>query len=207
MGELLRRRRGLILPSGDDTPALYGNAITATTATYYDTPILMPTGSVVTLDVHFTYGTGGVTTSGYNFFYFINSTSNGIIGRTSSDKVLRYRHSATSGYYVTTSSFGNKIVTCIELKIASKTMTVSFSDGTSVDATGSRAWLARTGTDTLRMHLTDNFYVKRLRQMDAGDVLVHDLYPAKAGSVVGMLDVVDNTFYPYNDGNAFITTI
>ena len=206
MGNLMRRR-AMMQAGGDDTPVLSGNAISATTATWYTTPILMPTGSIVTLDVNFKYGTGGIGTSGYNFFMFPDSTSNGIIGRSSSSNNLRYRFSTTSGYYVTTEAFGVNIVNRIELKPADKTMTVYFSDGTYVDATGTRAWTARTGDNTLQMQLRTNFYVKRLRQVNSGDVLVHDLLPAKVGGVVGMLDVVDNTFYPYNDGNTFITTI
>ena len=190
----------------DNTPVLSGNAISATTAKWYNTPILMPTGSVVTLDVNFTFKTGGVTTSGYNFFYFPQESNNGNLGRQSSDKILRYRYSATSSYYVV-AEVNNKIIEQIELKPADMTMTIFFSDGTSVDAVGTRAWLARTGTDTLHMHLTQNFYVKRLRQVSSGGVLVHDLLPAKSGSDVGMLDVVDNTFYAYNDGNAYIATI
>lgn len=211
MGDLLIRRRIMQRLEGEPIPIPYGNAMTTatTTAVYYNTPILMPTGSQVIIDCQLNYSTGGYG-SGYTFFYFPNSSNNGIIGRGSNNNNIRYRYSTVGGYYSDSGKFGSKTVTCIHMKPANKTFTLTFSDGTTVDSTQSRpndTWLARTGTDTLRIHLKQNFYVKRIRQINTGDVLVHDIVPAKCGSKIGFLDVVTNIFYDHTDGDFTITTI
>ena len=192
--------------SGSVQPAV-GSAITARSAAWFSTPILMPANSVVLISCELNYGTGGYG-SGFNFFYFPNSTNNGIIGRSSSDKNLRYRYSTVGSYYSNSGVFGNKTVRSIELKPAQKLFTLSFSDGTTLDSTQSRpndSWLAR--ASGLYMHLTPNFYVKRITQTNAGGVVAHDIVPAVGNGVVGMFDMVDHAFYPYAGDNAAITTI
>lgn len=197
MDELLKRRRKMKI-----RPALYGNAITASSAAWYTTPANMPNTSRLIIDCWLNLT--GNKSGGSDYQWFDFTASNTFFGRQSSNKTLRYRYYTNSYYTVLT--IGDNTVNVIDLTPSSKYFTVTYSNGTTVNSgTTSLAWVSRTGN--LRMHLRPNFYVKRIQQIDSGNVLSHDLRPAKFGNAIGMLDMVGDIFYPYDDGNAFITTI
>lgn len=179
-----------------------GNAISASTADWFSTPIKMPLKSTVYIECKFSMIDFAAN---YNFFDFTEGSS--FVGKSSSANTIRYR--VTSQAFYATCTLGNQnvrtTVTSVQLQPFSGTGTITVvNDGTTL--TNSRSsWIAR--TQGLRMHLAPNFYVKRLTQTNDGGILVHDLTPAVKNGVVGMYDSVDGTFYDYPGGNAYIATI
>lgn len=201
--DLMARRRVMMLAAEEaGPPTPYGNAITAATAAWYETPVTMPLTSRVIIDcwINLTGNTSGGTD--YQFFDF--SATNTFFGRRSSDRALRYRYYGDA--YEIAAAIGDNTVKRIDFKPKSRIFTLTYTDDTTANSNNpGRAWTAK--NTPLRMQLRPNFFVQHIQQINSGDVLAHDLIPAMAGSTVGMLDTVDNTFCPYNDGNAFITTI
>lgn len=178
-----------------------GNAITALTENDYITPILMPKNSKVIIDCHLDLKDFDGQNYAKFFWFGANKTQ---ICRGTGWFVW---------YYVNTNDWTSRIdvdpsqiIETIQLEPDSGTgtFTLYFDDGTI--GTASRGnWAYR--SNNLQMNLRPNLYVKRIRQINEGDVLVHDITPVIQNGVVGMYDAVDGEFYGYPDTDAYIVTI
>lgn len=210
MGELLTRRRELILATGSE-PIDVGNALTSNSTTAFYTasfPIYLLANTVVDVLCSFNWGTAGLGSS-YVIAQFPMTgsyTVNGNIARESSNQNLRYNGGTTSNKWSSTSNFTGKTVVRFSFYQASKYMQVETSDGTTYNSSNQAGTTWPTRTVGLKLHLKENLYFKRLTQTTNG-VVVHDCVPRSLNGVVGMLDLIDNVFYPVNNASAIITTI
>lgn len=159
----------------------------------------MPKNSTVIIDCQIAKMSEFAT---YNSFFYWGAAKTYIIKASSEQKI---------SYYVATNDFqcqisAKKPISQLILQPFSGTgtFTVTFDDGT-VSSASRGNWVAR--TTPLQMRLQPNVYVKRVRQINTGDVLVHDLTPDTQNDVPGMYDAVDGTFYPYSGGNAYIVDL
>jgi hypothetical protein len=214
MGELLRRRRGLVLAS-ESGPIDVGNALTSQSSTNASVwtpslPIYMPSNTVVDIYCLFNWKTVAPYASDDVWAQFPltgSYTVNGNISRGSSDQNLRYNAGTTSSRWSGITRWSDRTVVRLSISQASKHIQAEFSDGTlsaqSVNTAGA-VWPER--TVGLRLHLKKNSYFKRIVQTTDG-IVVHDCVPRKLNGVVGMLDLITDTFVPVTNSDAIITTI
>ena len=161
----------------------------------------MPYNSKVIIDCQI-YPISSRFTNNTIFFDWNIEGSKTYIQRPTSD-ALNY-HVNTNDYSSSISC--TKIVSSIQLEPNEGTgiFTITFADGT--EASSSRTnWLAR--TTNLRMRLQPDVYVKRIKQINENNELVHNLVPNVQNGVVGMYDVITELFYSYAGGNAYLTAV
>lgn len=193
--ELMRRRA--MTQAGGAEPGV-GNAITASSAFYFVTPITRPTGNYIEI-------TGKIAP-------LSQMPSDYVIADHTANKTSLKRGSSTSKLYYL--YYGNdwsaiidtgyKEIRKILIDMPSSNYTATYADGTSGTAPATRTWPAK--TTEFRVQLSPFVVISELKQYTAS-ATVHDLVPKIIDGIVGMLDLVDDTFYPDTSGYAYLTTL
>ena len=194
MGELLRRRVMMQSAGGGSEP----NAITASTASWFVTPITRPKSNYIEI-------IGRIVplsqmTSSYQILD--HTASKTFLGRMSSSNTLRYNYYGNDWY--ASLATGGKEIRRILISMPTSNFSATYADDTSGTCADTKTWPALTGN--FRVHLGPFVAISELKQYTAS-ATVHDLVPQIVDGVVGMLDLVDDTFYPDTSGYAYLTTI
>lgn len=189
------RRRAMMQSAGGGSEL---NAITASTASWFVTPITRPKSNYIEI-------IGKIVplsqmTSGYHILD--HTASKTWLGRSSSTNNLRYSYYGND-WHVELAT-GGKEIRQILISMPTNNFSVTYADDTSNTCAATRTWAALTGN--FRVHLGPFVAISELKQYTAS-ATVHDLVPQIVDGVVGMLDLVDDTFYPDTSGYAYLTSI
>ena len=175
-----------------------GNAIAASSAVYFTTPITLPTGNNVIINCKL-LAPSQVASNTIIFDFTANKTS---FKKESSNSYWAYQYFGNDWYSKVAAS---KITKTIELKQSSGIFTLTFEDETIISSDYSRQWPSR--TTNLRLRLAPHFIVKEITQNNSDGIAIHHMLPTSQNNIVGMIDTITGTFYESTNKNIYLTTI